>query len=254
MLRLLFLLLVSLNAFADTSKLYIQSDKGPGGYVINDTILKFDIKTFPNGQHKTALRQISTDDNSFGIFNSSNLFIQNDPDTVLDNVKIISAILDNNFIIMKKTGHVINKQKIVVGGIGKNSYCEYMINYYSKKNSIQYKYIPYNSGPVKDMDLLAERLDVVCAANSVLLNSKQTESIYDFNKDGFRFILFLVANKNISKEKEKEIIELLKKSKTDEMSKLFKNYGYDLLLETGKEKDDIFKQQQKFWTKMKGNK
>jgi hypothetical protein len=253
MLRVLFLLLVSVNAFADTPKLYIQGNKGPVFYLINDNILKYNIQSDPSGQSKTLLQHIANNDNSFGFLNSATLFLENDSKQVLNDVKIIAALVNIDYNIVKKTGHSLNKEKLLVGGNGKYGFCNYMIDYYAKKNNIQYKYIPYNSAELKDLDLLAERLDVACMGNRTLIDNKSTEIVYDFDKDGFKFTLFLVANKNISKEKEKEAISLLKNANTMEMHKLFNDKGFELLLETEEKKDIIFKQQREFWTKMKGN-
>jgi hypothetical protein len=253
MLRLLFLLLVSLNVLADTPKLYIQGNKGPVFYLINDNILKYNIQSDPSGQSKTLLQHIANDKDSFGFLNSATLFLENDSKQVLNDVKIIAALVNIDYNIVKKTGHSLNKEKLLVGGNGKYGFCNYMIDYYAKKSNIQYKYIPYNSAELKDLDLLAERLDVACMGNRTLIDNKSTEIVYDFDKDGFKFTLFLVANKNISKEKEKEALSLLKNANTAEMHKLFKDKGFELLLETEEKKDIIFKQQQEFWTKMKGN-
>lgn len=253
MLRLLFLLLVSLNAFADIPKLYIQGNKGPVFYLINDNILKYNIQSDPSGQSKTLFQDIANNKDSFGFANSATLFLENDPKEVLKDVKIIAALVNIDYNIAKKTGHSLNKEKLLVGGNGKYGFCNYMVDYYAKKNNIQYKYIPYNSAELKDLDLLAERLDIACMGNKVLIDNKSAEVVYDFDKDGFKFTLFLVANKNISKEKEKEALSLLKNANTPEMHKLFKDKGFELLLETEEKKDITFKQQREFWTKMKGN-
>ena len=253
MLRLLFLLLFSLNVLADTPKLYIQGNKGPVFYLINDNILKYNIQSDPSGQSKTLFQDIAADKDSFGFANSATLFLENDPNELLKDVKIISALVDNDFILVKKTGEQLNKNKLLAGGVGKYSFCRYMVDYYGKKNNIQYKYIPYNSAQLKDLDLLAGRLDVACLGNNILLDNKSAEIVYDFKKDGFKFVLFLVANKNISKEKENEAISLLKNANNPDMHKLFKDKGFELLLETEEKKDVIFNQQKQFWTKMKGN-
>jgi len=252
MLRLLFLLFVSLNVLADTPKLYIQGDKGPVSYLINDYILNYNIISVTSGQSKTLLQDISGND-SFGIVSSSTLFLQNDSKEILNNIKIIASLVNIDYNLVKKTGHNLSKEKIFAGGIGKYGYCNYMIDYYTKKNNIQYKYIPYNSAALKDLDLLAERIDITCTGNNTLIINKSAEVIYDFDKDGFKFTLFLVANKNISKEKEKEALSLIKNANTPDMHKLFKDKGFDLLLETEEKKDVIFNQQREFWTKMKGN-
>jgi hypothetical protein len=252
MIRLFLFLLLSATAYADTPKLYIQGDKGPVSYLINDSILNYNMISVTSGQSKTLLQDISSND-SFGIVSTSTLFLQNDSEEILNNIKIIASLTNIHYNIVKKTGHSLNKEKIFAGGIGKYGYCNYMIDYYTKKNNIQYKYIPYNSAALKDLDLLAERIDITCTGNNTLIDNKSVESIYDFDKDGFKFTLFLVANKNISKEKEKEVLSLLKNANTEEMHKLFKDKGFELLLETEEKKDITFKQQREFWTKMKGN-
>jgi hypothetical protein len=253
MIKLLFLLLVSVNVFADTPKLHIQGNKGPVLYLINDNILKYNIESHPSGQSKTLLQHIANNKDSFGFANSANLFLENDPKQVLKDIKIIAALVNLDLNIAKKTGHSLNKDKLLAGGVGKYAFCRYVVDYYAKKNNIQYKYISYNSSELKDLDLLAERLDIACMGNRILIDNKSTEVIYDFYKDGFKFTLFLLANKNISKEKEKEALSLLKNANTADMHKLFKDKGFELLLETEEKKDITFNQQREFWTKMKGN-
>lgn len=250
---ILFLMMFSINVYA-TPTLYIQGNKAPVHYLINDNILKYNIQNEPGGHAKSLLQDLKGDDNSFAFINSATLFLENDSSDILKDFKIIAALVNINFTLAKKTGHVLNKEKILVGGYGKFGYCNVMVDYYAKKNNLQYKYIPYNTAASKDLDLLAERLDIACMGNNTLLDNKSVETVHDFNKDGFKFILFLIANKNISKEKEKEVVTLIKNANTPVMHKLFKEQDFDLLLETEEKKDATFIQQYNFWNNMKGKK
>lgn len=244
-------MIFSINVYA-TPTLYIQGNKAPVHYLINDNILKYNIQNEPAGQTKTLLLNLKNDDNSFAFINAANLFLENDTEQILKDFKIIATLVNINFTLAKKTGHSLNKEKLLIGGIGKFGYCNVMADYYAKKNNLQYKYIPYNTAASKDLDLLAERLDIACMGNNTLLDNKSVEVVHDFNKDGFKFILFLIVNKDISKEKEKEVVTLIKNANTSAMRKLFKEQDFDLLLETEEKKDATFIQQYNFWNNMKG--
>jgi len=173
----------------------------------------------------------------------------------MKNGKLIAVITTSDiYLFSHKNSDVVNfvdikNKNYSIGSTNPNGICNLFFRKIAKEQRLSVTLVPYRLPQQAQNDFLGKHIDLLCQGGSSaasVKNNSDSHVVLNLSKIyNLRISQYLYAHKDITKEQEEKIINLLKNNITPETTMTFDNAGVKLIFLTGKEAKDWFDEDSK---------